>query len=309
MKKQQEENKVLFKRLKECQEGTKEYEETITQIFNVNKSLMHSVVNRYSSEHSRDYEDIISYSQLGMLKAIKNFDTERGVKFSTYAFASMRNEIFSYFRENGKQPKTCSLNDPVFDAADSDISYEDTIRSDDDIERDLLVKEKNIDNTQLIRNLLKNLPQKQSKILEMIYLSGNDIIKQRVVGQKFGISKAAISISVIRSLRKLRRIVGEEGCSFDAMEVKKLRGELKKLIDAKLAPRQSQILNLLYFSGQEREGADVAQDIGLKPKTFYQTQNCAINRLVKMYNEKYQTTDMSTYKVRAALNFQEIEKE
>lgn len=46
-------------------------------------------------------EDLIQVASIGLIKAIDRFDTERGVKFSTYATATVVGELKRHFRDKG----------------------------------------------------------------------------------------------------------------------------------------------------------------------------------------------------------------
>lgn len=71
-------------------------EELITE----NLPLVKSVAKRYKIKQI-EYDDLIQLGCLGFIKAIKNFDTSFGVKFSTYAVPMIAGEIKRFIRDDG----------------------------------------------------------------------------------------------------------------------------------------------------------------------------------------------------------------
>ncbi|MBR3421507.1 MAG: sigma-70 family RNA polymerase sigma factor [Ruminococcus sp.] len=65
-----------------------------------NLGLVHLCANRFRGR-GIDYDDLYSAGCLGLLKAVKAFDHERGVKFSTYAVPVILGEIKRLFRDGG----------------------------------------------------------------------------------------------------------------------------------------------------------------------------------------------------------------
>ena len=65
-----------------------------------NLGLVHLCANRFRGR-GIDYDDLYSAGCLGLLKAVKAFDPERGVKFSTYAVPVILGEIKRLFRDGG----------------------------------------------------------------------------------------------------------------------------------------------------------------------------------------------------------------
>lgn len=65
-----------------------------------NLGLVHLCANKFRGR-GIDYEELYSAGCIGLLKAIKAFDTERGVKFSTYAVPVILGEIKRLFRDGG----------------------------------------------------------------------------------------------------------------------------------------------------------------------------------------------------------------
>lgn len=65
-----------------------------------NLGLVHLCANKFKNK-GVEYEELYSAGCIGLLKAVKSFDTERGVKFSTYAVPVILGEIKRIFRDGG----------------------------------------------------------------------------------------------------------------------------------------------------------------------------------------------------------------
>lgn len=65
-----------------------------------NYSLVVSVAKRFQGRGT-ELEDLIQIGLMGMLKAIRSFDVERGNAFSTYAVPMIMGEIRKYLRDDG----------------------------------------------------------------------------------------------------------------------------------------------------------------------------------------------------------------
>lgn len=65
-----------------------------------NLGLVHLCANRFRGR-GIEYDDLYSAGCIGLMKAVRAFDTERGVKFSTYAVPVILGEIKRLFRDGG----------------------------------------------------------------------------------------------------------------------------------------------------------------------------------------------------------------
>lgn len=65
-----------------------------------NLGLVHHCANRFRGR-GIEYDDLYSAGCIGLVKASSGFDTERGVKFSTYAVPVILGEIKRLFRDGG----------------------------------------------------------------------------------------------------------------------------------------------------------------------------------------------------------------
>lgn len=65
-----------------------------------NLGLVHLCANKFRGR-GIEYEDLYSAGCIGLMKAVRAFDAERGVKFSTYAVPVILGEIKRLFRDGG----------------------------------------------------------------------------------------------------------------------------------------------------------------------------------------------------------------
>jgi len=69
-------------------------------LINQNYPLIKSVIKRYKNK-GVDYSDLFQLGCVGFVKAINNFDTSFGVKFSTYAVPMIAGEVKRFLRDDG----------------------------------------------------------------------------------------------------------------------------------------------------------------------------------------------------------------
>ncbi len=63
-----------------------------------NQGLLHFILRQFSST-GEPYEDLLQVANLGLIKAAKRYESERGVRFSTYATAVVDGEIRHHLRD------------------------------------------------------------------------------------------------------------------------------------------------------------------------------------------------------------------
>ena len=73
-----------------------------------NLGLVHSCAHRFTGR-GIEYEDLYQAGCMGLVKAFDAFDTERGVRFSTYAVPVILGEIRRLFRDGGTVKVSRSL--------------------------------------------------------------------------------------------------------------------------------------------------------------------------------------------------------
>ena len=97
--------RIMMLRLYEKVSKNKEYAETfITE----NMGLVHTCVKKFLGREI-EYEDLYQAGCMGLVKAFDAFDTERGVRFSTYAVPVILGEMRRLFRDGGTVKVSRSL--------------------------------------------------------------------------------------------------------------------------------------------------------------------------------------------------------
>lgn len=85
---------ILFKEYYDS--PTKELE---NKLFNLNLRLVINFINKFNSKHNQKC-DMISVGSIGLIKAIRTFNPYAGNAFSSYAKATINNEIYTDFKYN-----------------------------------------------------------------------------------------------------------------------------------------------------------------------------------------------------------------
>jgi RNA polymerase sporulation-specific sigma factor len=75
--------------LKELREGSEDARNVLVER---NLRLVAHVVRKYENT-GEDMEDLISIGTIGLIKGIKTFDNEKGVKLATYVSRAIENEV------------------------------------------------------------------------------------------------------------------------------------------------------------------------------------------------------------------------
>jgi RNA polymerase sporulation-specific sigma factor len=83
--------------LKLAKQGDEESKATLIEC---NMPLIKSIVRRYKNKRV-EYDDLIQIGTMGIIKAIKNFNEDFNVRFSTYAVPMIAGEIKRFIRDDG----------------------------------------------------------------------------------------------------------------------------------------------------------------------------------------------------------------
>lgn len=163
-----------------------------------NINLVHFIVHKYFPNIGFEYEELVSIGCIGLIKASRTYDPTK-VKFSSYAFSCIRNEILMLIRKSKKDIDAIPIS-----SGDDDEGYnflENKLVSEDDIENELITRSY-IDSIMSL-TCLTSLEQ---QVMNMIYV---DDMNQREVGTKLCKSRSYISRVHNNAINKLRRVLNE----------------------------------------------------------------------------------------------------
>ena len=169
---------------------------SITAIVKQYTPLVHKIVNKYawmSPQHSR--EDLVQEGLLGVVKAIETFDLERGTRFMTWVYPTVRGAVQGVARKDNRLPKySLSLEQ-------SDWSHNLEDANAYELKDDYAVG--------LVRDIViagcGSLDSKRAQIVCDRYgLLGKPALRQGEVAKKYGMTKQAINSHIARFTKIVR---------------------------------------------------------------------------------------------------------
>ena len=190
--------------LDELQDGS---EEARNKLIEHNLRLVAHVVRKYESS-GEELEDLISIGIIGLIKAIKTYNHERGVRLATYAARCIENEVLMHLRNIKKLKQEVSIYDPIgYDKEGNEISLIDILTSDSEIIEQIdarLQEEK-------VKNNLGVLNRRERQVIEMRYGIFSGLKEtQRDIAKKLGISRSYVSRIEKRAVSKLMKEISCE---------------------------------------------------------------------------------------------------
>ncbi len=167
-----------------------------------NLRLVAHIVKKYYSQ-TDEQEDLISIGTIGLIKGIRSFRPEKGVRLATYASRCIENEILMYFRSRRKSAGEISLSESLEPDGEGDgSSLLELVASEDDLFENLSDRELR---GQLRGALEAALEPREREIMLLRYgLGGEKPLTQRETAGRLGISRSYVSRLEKGALEKLR---------------------------------------------------------------------------------------------------------
>lgn len=192
-----EEERECFEKIKQ---GDKQAEE---KLIKHNLRLVAHIVKKYNFAKI-EQDELISVGSIGLMKAIKSYDTEKGNSFSTYASRCIQNEILMMVRSQRKFINEVSLEDKVkTDKDGNEVSLIDVLE--DTSEHVQGKAEIQIIYQKIIEIINTSLNEREKEIIFLRYGIGGEVPKtQNEVAKELNISRSYISRIEKKALRQIR---------------------------------------------------------------------------------------------------------
>lgn len=167
-------------------------QEAFDKLVEHNMRLVAHIAKKYASDR-HEFDDIISIGSIGLIKAVKSFNSDKSTHLVTYASKCIDNEILMYLRATKKQKNEISLSEPVgVDKEGNEVTLIDILKSGDVDVID------NVDTRFQVRKMLKKmtdlLDDRENRVMILRYgLGGRKPLTQRETAKILNISRSYVS--------------------------------------------------------------------------------------------------------------------
>ena len=226
----------LLKKIKSGDNSARE------ELINGNLRLVLSVIQRFTNRGEQP-DDLFQVGCIGLIKAIDNFDTEHGVKFSTYAAPMIIGEIRRYLRDNNPVRVSRSMRDTAYKAMQAKEKLQTKLDHEPTIAE--IAKETNIKEEDIVLSLEAIV--EPVSLYEPVYSDGGDTIY--VMDQ-----------------------IGDKNTDSSWVNILSFKEEMKAL-----PKREKEILNLRFLQGKTQ--TEVAKEIGISQAQVSRLEKSAIKKV------------------------------
>ncbi len=209
-----------------------------------NLRLVLSVVQRFVNR-GENPDDLFQVGVIGLIKAIDNFECDRGVKLSTYCVPMVIGEIRRHLRDSGAVRVSRSLRDTAYHAMQ--IKERLMLESNKEPTVEEIAVQMNIPKENVVLALESVVAP--VSLYEPVFTDGNDTVY--VMDQ-----------------------VGDKNDDVSWLEELSLKESI-----AKLSNREKRILQLRYFQGKTQ--MEVARIVGISQAQVSRIEKCALESIKK----------------------------
>lgn len=170
-----------------------------------NLRLVAHIAKKFASNGSATIEDYISIGTIGLIKGVNTFNLEKGRQLVTYIARCIENEILMYLRAGKKSSGEIFLAESIGeDKEGNTLSLIDVIGADEhSVDEQVETKME----TEKLKGILsKTLTERELLVIQMRYgIGGKQVLPQREIAKRLGISRSYVSRIEKKALGKLNR--------------------------------------------------------------------------------------------------------
>lgn len=171
-----------------------------------NTKLIYVVLKRWNLFDQREH--YYSIGLIGLIRAVDEFDINKGVAFSTFAVNCIQNEVLHEARKlrtvkRKADVESISLDEPILNKDCNDnVPLMDTIANDFNMEDYIIEQERR----EILHKAISTLKDDEQKLIKYYYYSSNKM-RQAEIAKALNISQAHVSRKLKTIIEKLQRII------------------------------------------------------------------------------------------------------
>lgn len=165
-----------------------------------NSLYMINQVVKESRKNKENYEDDYQAGVIGMLKAIENYDPERGVQWNTFAVKCIKSAVSREYKQRTKE-KTAGCS--VHGLEQEGVSLENLLANGNDTEEEVISREFARQVAANAKNILTN---NELIVLEQVYgINGKEKKTYKQIAEQLGRDQSTLRTQVERAIKKIRK--------------------------------------------------------------------------------------------------------
>lgn len=171
------------------------------QLISANLKFVINVAKKYKNS-GVPFSDIISAGNMGLLRALEKFDSEKGVKFITYAVFWIRTTISDFIKDYRSGTYDNSLEE-IYETCDDINEFETRTNSvNEDFERNTLDR---YSRERVVENLMEGLMERERRILTLYFgLHGEREMNLEEISKELNITQERVRQIKDTSIRKMK---------------------------------------------------------------------------------------------------------
>lgn len=153
------------------------------------------------------FDEILSHTNEGLIKAIRSFDKNKGFAFSTYAVHCMNNEVKTMLRKERKYQTRQMGEDNLYIQKNS-LDYNSAYGLTDSEESKKFNK---IENFEICERVMRILTEKEKRIIRLLYFQGFTI---KDVAEKIGRKEQTVRSIKYRAMIKMKDYIARHNALY-----------------------------------------------------------------------------------------------